>query len=98
MWVPPNYSSLVVGGRGVSGTLTLGILHHCYRCLDAASCGLRKGRRRIGGTLELLGARAESLGAWWRYAQNMSGAVITGAFVMASVGAFQHVDEVSAGK
>ena len=26
--------------------------------------------------------------AWWQYAHNMSGAVITGAFVMASVGAF----------
>src|SRR5208283_3001639 len=26
--------------------------------------------------------------AWWQYALNMSGAVITGAFVMASVGAF----------
>jgi cytochrome d ubiquinol oxidase subunit I len=34
--------------------------------------------------------------AWWQYAHNMSGAVITGAFVMASIGAFyllsnQHV-------
>jgi len=26
--------------------------------------------------------------AWWQYAHNMSGAVITGAFVMASIGAF----------
>jgi cytochrome bd ubiquinol oxidase subunit I len=26
--------------------------------------------------------------AWWQYAHNMSGAVVTGAFVMASVGAF----------
>jgi cytochrome bd-type quinol oxidase subunit 1 len=26
--------------------------------------------------------------AWWQYAHNMSGAVITGAFVMSSVGAF----------
>jgi cytochrome d ubiquinol oxidase subunit I len=26
--------------------------------------------------------------AWWQYAHNMSGAVITGAFVMSAVGAF----------
>ena len=26
--------------------------------------------------------------AWWQYAHNMSGAAITGSFVMASVGAF----------
>jgi cytochrome d ubiquinol oxidase subunit I len=26
--------------------------------------------------------------AWWQYAHNMSGAAITGAFVMASIGAF----------
>jgi cytochrome bd ubiquinol oxidase subunit I len=36
--------------------------------------------------------------AWWQYAHNMSGAVITGAFVMAAVGAFyllsqRHVDQ-----
>jgi cytochrome d ubiquinol oxidase subunit I len=35
--------------------------------------------------------------AWWQYAHNMSGAVITGAFVMASIGAFyllahQHIE------
>jgi cytochrome d ubiquinol oxidase subunit I len=35
--------------------------------------------------------------AWWQYAHNMSGAVITGAFVMASIGSFyllsrQHVE------
>jgi cytochrome d ubiquinol oxidase subunit I len=35
--------------------------------------------------------------AWWQYAHNMSGAVITGSFVMASIGAFyllsnQHLD------
>ncbi|HET7207807.1 MAG TPA: cytochrome ubiquinol oxidase subunit I [Terriglobales bacterium] len=35
--------------------------------------------------------------AWWQYAHNMSGAVVTGAFVMASIGAFyllakQHVE------
>ena len=36
--------------------------------------------------------------AWWQYAHNMSGAVITGAFVMAAVGAYyllnaRHVDQ-----
>ncbi len=36
--------------------------------------------------------------AWWQYAHNMSGAVITGAFVMASIGSFyllanQHVEQ-----
>jgi cytochrome d ubiquinol oxidase subunit I len=31
--------------------------------------------------------------AWWQYAHNMSGAVITGAFVMAAVGAFYLLSE-----
>src|SRR5271156_2570765 len=31
--------------------------------------------------------------AWWQYAHNMSGAVVTGAFVMASVGAFYLLSE-----
>jgi len=50
----------------------------------------------VGYTLDLKGAAQLSSfwalvlnpWAWWQYAHNMSGAVITGAFVMASVGAF----------
>ena len=37
---------------------------------------------------QLLGAAAESVGLIWQYAHNMSGAVMTGAFVMAALGAF----------
>ncbi|HUA13791.1 MAG TPA: cytochrome ubiquinol oxidase subunit I [Verrucomicrobiae bacterium] len=43
-----------------------------------------------GGSVQLTSFWALVLNpwAWWQYAHNMSGAVITGAFVMASVGAF----------
>src|ERR1051325_4153365 len=40
------------------------------------------------GQLSIFWALVLNPWAWWQYAHNMSGAVITGAFVMASVGAF----------
>src|ERR1700716_2172678 len=42
------------------------------------------------GTVELGSFRALLLNSWagWQYAHNMSGAAVTGAFVMASIGAF----------
>ncbi len=49
--------------------------------------GYEKG---VDGSLQLSSFWALVLNpwAWWQYAHNMSGAVITGAFVMAAVGAF----------
>ena len=37
---------------------------------------------------QLLGLRSSIPGRWWQYAHNMIGAVVTGSFVMAAVGAF----------
>ena len=79
--------ALVVGGGCVSGLVAFRLLHYCHRCLDAASGGLRKA---ADGSVQLSSFWELVLNpwAWWQYAHNMSGAVITGAFVMASVGAF----------
>ena len=79
---------LVVGGGSVSRILAVGILHHCDRCLDAASGGLRQAAPDGSVQLSSFWELVLNPWAWWQYAHNMSGAVITGAFVMASVGAF----------
>ncbi len=80
--------ALVVGGGGVSRLVAFGILHRGDRRMDAASRGLRQGGRRICAAVAASGSLVLNPWAWWQYAHNMSGAVITGAFVMASVGAF----------
>ena len=49
--------------------------------------GYDESRRRLGCSYSFW-ALVLNPWAWWQYAHNMSGAVITGAFVMASVGAF----------
>jgi cytochrome bd ubiquinol oxidase subunit I len=48
------------------------------------------GYSSVEGTVQLASFWALVLNpwAWWQYAHNMSGAVVTGAFVMSSVGAF----------
>ena len=50
--------------------------------------------RAADGSLQLrsFGELLMNPWAWWQYAHNMSGAAITGAFVMASVGAFYLLD------
>jgi len=75
-------------GRGISGIHGSPVISiYCDRCVDATSRRLRQGGRWIVAALKLLGAVMNPW-AWWQYAHNMSGAVITGAIVMASVGAF----------
>jgi cytochrome bd ubiquinol oxidase subunit I len=51
--------------------------------------------RAADGSLQLrsFGELLMNPWAWWQYAHNMSGAAITGAFVMASVGAFYLLDQ-----
>ena len=68
--------------------VAVGILHHRDRRLDAASGGLSHGRGRLGAADAASGQLLLNPWACWQYAHNMSGAVITGAFVMAAVGAF----------
>jgi cytochrome bd ubiquinol oxidase subunit I len=53
-------------------------------------CSIRWATRVADGSVQLTSFWELVLNpwAWWQYAHNMSGAVITGAFVMASVGAF----------
>ena len=50
--------------------------------------GYRARRRRLRAAAAASGQLVLNPWAWWQYAHNMSGAVITGAFVMAAVGAF----------
>jgi cytochrome d ubiquinol oxidase subunit I len=69
------------------GTWLVRIFHHCHRCVHAISGGLF---HCADGSLQLASFWTFVLNPWagWQYAHNMSGAVITGSFVMTAVGAF----------
>ena len=75
------------GVPGVPRLLAVGILHRRDQRLDAAPGRLPSPARRLVRGHQLLG-RAPIPGRCSQYAHTMSGAVITGAFVMAAVGAF----------
>ncbi len=68
--------------------LALRILHHRHRRLDAASRRLPHRPERRNRAHQLLAASSPIPGLFWQYLHNMIGAVVTGSFVMAAVGAF----------
>ena len=78
---------LVGGIPGVSRILAVGIFHHRDQCLDAASCRLHA---PPDGSFEVTSFWGVLTNPWalLQYTHTMSGAVITGAFVMAARGRF----------
>ena len=70
------------------GLLAFRLLHHRHRRLDAASRSATRSDRT--GEFVLTSFWALLLNPWalWQYLHNMIGAVVTGCFVMAAVGAF----------
>ena len=80
--------ALVRRAHGLPRFVAVGLLHRCDGCLDAAPGRLSS--VSADGSLQLTSFWQLVLNpwAWWQYAHNMGGAVITGAFVMSAVGAF----------
>ena len=80
--------ALVGGIRGLRGLVALGLLHHRDGRLDAAPGGLLSGRPTASFQVTSFWGVLVNPWALMQYAHNMCGALVTGVFVMAAVGAY----------